>query len=99
MLIRPHDPPPSPQINKVVRNRVEKKRINVRIEHVRPSKCRKDFLDRAKGVDKLKREAKAAGKTLPVEAIKRLPLGPKPSFVVSPTVVSTLKPIVYDNML
>ena len=78
---------------------MEKKRINVRLEHVRPSKCRTDFLTRAKGVDKLKREAKAKGIRLPIEAIKRFPKGPKGAFTVTPTEVATLKPIVFDNML
>ncbi len=87
------------QINKVVRNRVEKKRINVRIEHVRPSKCRTDFLKRAKGVDAKKREAKAKGVVLPIEEIKRFPVAPKLGFQVTPTTVATLKPIVFDNML
>ena len=86
-------------MNKIVRNRVEKKRINVRIEHVRPSKCRTDFLTRAKGVDAKLRAAKAAGIRLPIEEIKRFPVAPKLGFQVTPTVVATLKPIVFDNML
>jgi large subunit ribosomal protein L21e len=34
------------EFNKQVRNRIVKKRISVRVEHIQPSKCRKDFLDR-----------------------------------------------------
>lgn len=34
------------EINKQVRNRIIKKRVNVRVEHVRQSKCRLDFLAR-----------------------------------------------------
>ena len=78
---------------------MEKKRINVRIEHVRPSKCRTDFLARAKAVDAKKRDAKAKGIRLPIEEIKRFPVAPKSSFVVSPEDVTTLKPLTYDNMM
>jgi large subunit ribosomal protein L21e len=86
-------------MNKIVRNRVEKKRINVRIEHVRPSKCRTDFLARAKAVDAKKREAKAAGIRLPIEEIKRFPTGPKGAYSVSAENVMTLKPVAYDDMM
>ena len=87
------------QINKVVRNRIEKKRVNVRIEHVRPSKCRKDFLDRVQTVDKKLREAKVAGKRLDIKEIKRFPTAPKLGFevAVGAAVVSTLKPIKFDD--
>jgi ribosomal protein L21E len=34
------------QVNKQVRNRIIKKKIHVRIEHVKKSNCRKQFLDR-----------------------------------------------------
>ena len=108
-LLTPHPPSPthsSPheQIKKVVRNRVEMKRINVRIEHVRPSKCRSDFLSRVKEVDSKLREAKKAGVRLPVSAIKRAPTAPKAAFQVSratliKSTVTTLKPKIFDDML
>ena len=82
-----------------MRNRVEKKRINVRIEHVRPSKCRTDFLARAKAVDARKREAKLKGIRLPITDIKRFPTAPKLGFEVIPETVATLKPIPFDDML
>lgn len=90
------------EVNKPVGNRIEKKRINVRIEHVRPSTCRIDFLKRVKDIDAKKRQAKAEGKVLPIEEIKRFPVGPKPGFVVSPSadnlpIVLTAK--LYDDML
>ena len=49
------------EVNKQVRTRVVRKRLHVRIEHVRQSKCRKDFLDRVQRNDDIKREAKANG--------------------------------------
>merc|ERR1711939_233134 len=36
------------EINKQVRNKIIKKRIHVRIEHIQPSRCREDFLKRVK---------------------------------------------------
>ena len=35
-------------VNKRVRGDIMAKRINVRVEHVKPSKCRDDFLRRVK---------------------------------------------------
>ncbi len=49
------------EINKQVRNRIIKKRIHVRIEHIQPSRCREDFLKRVKANDLAKKEAKAKG--------------------------------------
>mgnify|MGYP006201289033 CR=1 FL=1 len=34
------------EVNKAVRNSIMKKRIFVRVEHVRPSRCRTEFLER-----------------------------------------------------
>ena len=46
-------------INKVVGNRYIEKRVNIRVEHIRHSKCRKEFLDRVKRNHDLHAEAKA----------------------------------------
>lgn len=35
-------------VNKVVGNRYLEKRVNIRVEHIRHSKCRQEFLDRVK---------------------------------------------------
>ncbi|VDD88476.1 unnamed protein product [Enterobius vermicularis] len=48
-------------VNKRVRNRIIAKRINVRIEHVRPSKCRQDFLNRVKENELKKKSHKETG--------------------------------------
>ncbi len=39
-----------------------KKRIHVRVEHVVPSRCREEFLNRRKANDLAKQEAKAKGR-------------------------------------
>ena len=48
-------------VHKVVGNRYIEKRVNVRVEHIRHSKCRQEFLDRVKSNAQKKKEAKAAG--------------------------------------
>merc|ERR1719250_370799 len=44
-------------INKRVRYRIMSKRIYVRTEHIRPSKCRTEFVKRVKRNQKLSEEA------------------------------------------
>uniref|UniRef100_A0A1I7XQV7 Large ribosomal subunit protein eL21 n=1 Tax=Heterorhabditis bacteriophora TaxID=37862 RepID=A0A1I7XQV7_HETBA len=57
------------------------KRINIRVEHIKPSTCRQDFLNRVKQNDEKRKAAKAAGQ--PVPQLKRLPVGPRPGHLVS----------------
>eukprot|EP01084_Bolivina_argentea_P018876 35121_1 len=71
------------EVNKLVRGNILRKRINVRIEHVKPSKCRQDFLDRVKRVETIKREAKASGTKAPIESIKRLPRQPRAGQIIN----------------
>ena len=52
-------------VNKRVKGRILPKRVSVRIEHVKHSTCRQDFLDRVKKNEALKTEAKKAGKSAP----------------------------------
>jgi large subunit ribosomal protein L21e len=46
---------------KIVNGRYMEKRVNLRVEHVKHSKCRQEFLDRVKSNAAKKREAKAKG--------------------------------------
>ncbi|KAI0274808.1 translation protein SH3-like domain-containing protein [Gloeopeniophorella convolvens] len=48
-------------VNKVVGNRYIEKRVNIRVEHIRHSKCRQEFLDRVKRNHDAHVEAKAKG--------------------------------------
>jgi large subunit ribosomal protein L21e len=68
------------EMTKIVRGRQLRKRIHVRIEHVRKSRCNEAFLNRVKENDKAKQEAKAAGSKI---VTKRIPVGPKPGKIVS----------------
>ena len=65
---------------KVVNGRYLEKRVNIRVEHVRHSKCRKEFLDRVKSNAAKKKEAKEKGETV---QLKRQPVKPRESRVVS----------------
>jgi len=67
-------------VNKRVKGKILPKRISVRIEHVKHSKCRKDFLDRVHSNEVKKKEAKTTGIEI---ACKRFPVGPRPGHVVS----------------
>lgn len=51
-------------VNKIVGNRYIEKRVNVRIEHLRHSGCRQEFLDRVKRNTAASAEAKKSGRTL-----------------------------------
>ncbi|PSR88455.1 60S ribosomal protein like [Actinidia chinensis var. chinensis] len=81
------------EVNKQVGNRIIKKRIHVRVEHVMPSRCTEDFKLRKKMNDKLKGEAKARGEII---STKRQPEGPKPGFMVECATLETVTPIPYD---
>ena len=71
------------EVNKVLRGKILVKRIHVRVEHVRPSKCRLDFLNRVKANEVVKTAAKAKG--LKVPNTKRTPRLPAPGAVIKVT--------------
>jgi len=91
------------EINKIVRNRVEKKRVNIRVEHVRQSKCRLDFLARVKRIEDIKRQAKKDGHKVPIEQIKRFPGQPRAGYKVAAESAHGLPVLVtpqpFDEML
>jgi len=68
-------------INKRVGNRIIKKKIHVRVEHVNKSRCREDFLRRVQQNDILRRQAKADPKKK-VASGKRQPKQPKEGHMV-----------------
>ena len=85
-------------VNKRVRGKILPKRVYVRIEHVKHSQCRKDFLDRVDANEVRKKEAKASGKT--GAPCKRFPVGPRTAHVVSTkdNEPQFLAPIPYEFM-
>ncbi len=62
------------------RNRILQKRINVRVEHVKHSNCRKDFLRRVKENEEKRRAAKEKGEKV---FLKRQPVGPRKGHFVN----------------
>ncbi|EDQ90490.1 uncharacterized protein MONBRDRAFT_16125 [Monosiga brevicollis MX1] len=68
-------------VNKRIKNRYVAKKINVRIEHVKHSNSRKEFLRRAAENDAKKAEASARGER--GVDVKRQPAGPKPAEFVN----------------
>ncbi|MCO5591872.1 hypothetical protein L7F22_045865 [Adiantum nelumboides] len=80
-------------MNMRVNTQIVKKRIHMRIEHVQPSRCRQDFVERVKKNDLLKAEEKAKGERI---STKRQPEGPKPRFIVEGARLDTVTPIPYD---
>merc|ERR1712199_60702 len=70
-------------VNKKIGGRIAAKRVHVRVEHVVPSKCREEFLNRVKVNDAKKIEA------------KRSPRMPKAGFTVKKAEVLTRAPVPY----
>ncbi|RIB13224.1 60S ribosomal protein L21-A [Gigaspora rosea] len=85
-------------INKRVGNRYIEKRVNVRIEHIKHSKCRDDFLRRVKENAIKKKEARTKNEKV---NLKRQPLAPRTSRFVSTNknLPSTITPIPYDTLV
>ncbi|PVU97856.1 hypothetical protein BB561_000267 [Smittium simulii] len=85
-------------INKKVGNRYIEKRVNIRIEHVKHSKCRDDFLRRVKENHEKAIAARASGERV---NLKRLPEMPRVGHHVSTkfNVPITLAPIAYDTLI
>jgi large subunit ribosomal protein L21e len=76
-------------VNKQVRNRIIPKRIHVRVEHLKLSDCRKEFLARVRENDKKKVEAKKNGTKI---STKRLPTPPTPAFNIEKPDIKLINP-------
>merc|ERR1712066_1057212 len=85
-------------VNKQLGNRIIPKRINVRIEHIKHSKCRDDFLRRVKENEVKKKEAKT--NNVKVDC-KRHPVQPRKAHFVSTKNNDPLlvEPIAYEFII
>ncbi|GJE97789.1 60S ribosomal protein L21 [Phanerochaete sordida] len=85
-------------VHKVVGGRYLEKRVNIRVEHIRHSKCRQEFLDRVKRNHDLHAEAKAKGERV---TLKRIPAQPRPAHVISTAdnVPQTMVPVRYETTI
>lgn len=76
-----------------VNGRIIRKRIHVRIEHVRPSRCREEFLARRESNDAKKAAAKKEGTKVDT---KRKPAEPRGAMTLDACVLETITAIPYD---
>jgi len=83
---------------KKVRSRYMEKRVNVRIEHVSPSQCRKDLLERIKYNEVARAHAKASGEKV---QLKRFPGQPRQGHFVSTrgNAPITVTPIPFEHLI
>ncbi|KNE55833.1 hypothetical protein AMAG_01701 [Allomyces macrogynus ATCC 38327] len=85
-------------VNKRVGNRFMEKRVNLRIEHIKHSKCRDDFLKRVKANAEAKRAAKESGVKV---QLKRQPAQPRAATLVktAKTSIETISAIPYEALV
>jgi len=85
-------------IYKKVKHRYIEKRINIRIEHIQPSRSREGFLRRVKENATLKKEAQAKGEAV---SLKRQPAQPREARTVSAkeNKPETLAPVPYETTI
>mmetsp|Transcript_57991 Transcript_57991/g.92120 ORF Transcript_57991/g.92120 Transcript_57991/m.92120 type:complete len:164 (-) Transcript_57991:485-976(-) len=69
-------------VKKKVGNRYRTKKLTVRVEHVKPSGCRKDFLQRCRFNSNYCKNHKADPKKYPRRELRRTPKGPDPACLV-----------------
>mmetsp|Transcript_27206 Transcript_27206/g.66188 ORF Transcript_27206/g.66188 Transcript_27206/m.66188 type:complete len:165 (+) Transcript_27206:358-852(+) len=88
------------EVNKLVGNRIMKKRIHVRMEHLKHSTCRKEFLDRVAQNKRI--AALAKEKKVQVNLKREAALQPKGQQVIgvksTNNAVETLYPEAYINL-
>lgn len=83
-------------VNKRVRGTILAKRINVRIKHVMPSRCREDFRRRVKKNDKIRHELHTNNHKANIY-LKRKPAPPRgEQVIVNPPTPVFLAPIPYE---
>ena len=82
-------------VNKGVNGRIIPKRLHIRVEHARKSRSRLAFVERVKANDKLKVEAKKAGKKV---VTKRIPVQPSDAHVVKGDNVVYMNPIKFREL-
>ncbi len=89
------------RVNKLVNGRIIEKRIHVRIEHVRQSKCQKEILARKKQNEALKEEARKTGQQV---NLKRTPKLPKAGYYLPApggegTEITTIQPLPFSDLV
>ena len=85
-------------IYKKVKHRYIEKRINLRIEHIQPSRSREGFLRRVKENAALKAKAKAEGTTVQVKRQAALPRDAR-QISFKENRPETLAPVAYETTI
>lgn len=84
-------------VNKRVRGKILPKRINVRVEHVQPSRCREDFLRRVKDNEQKRQEIRKHKLPKFKVSLKRKPQPPRQAQIIkNPPTPIFLAPIPYE---
>ncbi|CAJ1936219.1 unnamed protein product [Cylindrotheca closterium] len=88
------------RVNKLVNGRIIEKRIHIRIEHVRKSKCQKEILQRKKDNEAAKAEAAKTGVKI---NLKRQPKQPKEGYFLKAAgedgVLTTIQPLPFSDLV
>lgn len=88
------------RVNKLVNGRIIEKRIHVRIEHVRKSKCQKEILQRIKDNEATKAEAAKTGNKV---NLKRTPKLPKAGYFCEAPgghgEITTIQPLPFSDLV
>ena len=89
------------RVNKFVNGRILEKRIHVRIEHIRKSKCQKEIIERVKSNEAAKKAAREGGEKVD---LKRHAKKPKEGyFLAAPgehgEEITTIQPIPHSNLI
>jgi len=88
------------RVNKQVNGRILEKRIHVRIEHIRKSKCQQEIIARKKANEELKAKAKETGEKI---VLKRLPTQPKEGYYLPAAgddgVITTIQPLPFSDLV
>ncbi|KAI5121856.1 hypothetical protein M0805_003289 [Coniferiporia weirii] len=86
-------------VNKVVGNRYLEKRVNIRVEHIRHSKCRQEFLERVKRNQQIRKDSREKG--VPCPSLRRVQAAPRDAHTVSSkdNVAQTIVPVPYETTI
>jgi len=85
------------KVNKENNGKILEKRINVRVEHVTPSKCRDEIIARVQKNEAIKKAVRAG--TMQRQSLKRSPIQPKAAYTVKLAAPETIQPIPFSNLL
>jgi len=87
------------RVNKMVNGRILEKRIHVRIEHIRKSKCQSEIIRRKKENEEAKKKARETGVRV---SLLRSPGLPKPAYYLPSAgdgVVTTIQPLPFSDLV